>query len=472
MLILKDPIILALMILVVICLVVTLRPHRRPELLLLILTVMLFALPRAGMVIRRVSIPVPIPLAHLLVAVILIEWLLLRLSHYPQRGRFDRYFILYAVIAVFGLAIGLSTGGKNSVALLELCFYLFSMGIFFYACDIFKERRHFFLFARSLMVISVLVSIYGIAQKYFGSSILIENVTYNSAGELARSYVEHSDVVGRRVLSSYGDPNVLASQLIVFIGITLALLTGRTVPSHIRLVALAVLFINVICIVSTGSRAGMICLLMVAVIVLSWRSRWYLLLIPVLVIGAFLILPEILAQNMAVQFKGLVSSSDVRTQFPAMAWKMLQTTPFGCGFGNRLAPQLEGMQWSFSVVQAGGIWGGFNSFWLNLFSRLGLPGLISFALLLAVLFRYVWQQAKTIWDPQVRAILIGTLAGFVGQWIIWLANNTYMLPGGGLNFWFTMGMIVAGCRAFATPGYPVALPTTLPIYPGKQTVPV
>ena len=69
----------------------------------------------------------------------------------------------------------------------------------------------------------------------------------------------------------------------------------------------------------------------------------------------------------------------------------------------------------------------------------------------------MWAHARMVQDAWVRAFLIGTLAGFVGQSVIWLVNNTFMLPGGGLNFWFTMGMLVAGCQAFTEPSYPMEL---------------
>ena len=84
--------------------------------------------------------------------------------------------------------------------------------------------------------------------------------------------------------------------------------------------------------------------------------------------------------------------------------------------------------------------------------------------------RYVWTTLKMVDNAVAKAFILGALAGFAGQWIIWLANNTYMLPGGGLNFWFTMGIMVAGVRAFV----PQPHPTMLPLYatiPAQQPAP-
>jgi hypothetical protein len=181
--------------------------------------------------------------------------------------------------------------------------------------------------------------------------------------------------------------------------------------------------------------------------------------------------PSILDTAIAGRFNGLVTTADARQQFPAMALQLLQVAPFGCGFGRTIVLQLEGIHWSFAVIPTENVWTGFNSFWLTLFCRLGVPGVISFVLLLVMLLSYMAGKIRIIQDAQVKAMLVGSLAGLAGQSIIWLANNTYMLPGGGLNFWFMMGVLVAGARIFALEAQPVMLPLQLlqPLQPVQQS---
>jgi hypothetical protein len=457
----KDPIILILFALLLVTGFTALQPRRRPEVWLIVLTILLFALPRAGVIIKQINLP--LPLNYIFATVFIIEWLLLRKSSAMERSKVNYLFLLYAGIAGMGLAIGLTTGGTYLIALLELCFYLFAIGLFFYASETFCEQKHFYLFARLVLVISVVISLYGIAQRFLGSSVLVNYLTYNSSGDLARSYVEADEIGLRRVLSSYGDPNVLASQLVVFVGIGMALLLGKGVPSNTRLLCLFVVMVNVACTLYTGSRAGIMCLGLVLMVVLIWRTRWALLLIPLLVLIALMLGPALIDSVMASRFQSVITGDDARRQFPGMAWQLIQAVPFGCGLGNAVQLNLHGFNWSFAIVPAGVIWSGFNSFWLNLFSRLGLPGLITFIMLLWALVRYVSVRAKMIQDPQVRAFLIGGLAGFAGQWIIWIVNNTYMLPGGTLNFWFMMGMLFAGARAFSVQPQMVMLPLQYPV---------
>ena len=434
------------------------RVHR--ELWLLVLTVALFAVPRAGVVLRQVQLP--LPAAHVLAAVSIIEWLLFRRNRRAQRSRTGYFFILYTGVVGIGLMVGLATGGNHLIAFLELCFYLFSIGLFFYVSETFWTPHQFMLFMRVVLVISVVVSVYGAAQRYLGTSILVDRVTYNTGGhDISRSYLKTDELSQRRVLSSYGDPNVLASQLVVFSAIAMALLVGKGVPGHMRFGCLVVLAANLVCVAFSGSRAGIIGLSLAGAGVLLWRTRWALVILPVLaIVGSMLLRPLLETEllNRLFYFEGLLDMSDLRSHFPAMSWQLLQATPFGAGLGNTVMLDSVGTSWSFTVLPAGGIWAGFNSFWLNLFSRLGLPGVLAFAVLIGVLCAWVWRHARYVTDPQVKAFLVGGLIGLAGQWVIWLANNTYMLPGGGLNYWFMMGMLVSGCRAYSSENWPEVLP--------------
>ena len=464
----QDPIILTFLALLLISTVVLLRPRHRQEMWLVVLTVLLFGLPRAGLFLQRVNLP--LPLVNILVALFVAEWLILRGRRYHEQSRINTFFLLYAAVAGLGLAIGLTTGGNHTIAFMELCFYLFSMGLFFYASETFCEQRHFLLFARLILLVSVIVSIYGMAQKYLGTAVLVDRVTHNAAQETSLQYLR-ADVPFRRVLSSYGDPNVLASQLIVFVGISLAIFVGKKVPRRMRMVGGVVLAVNVLCLLCTRSRTGFISLALVSILVLCWRTRWALLVLPIIGVLAVMVVPEFLAARFASRFGGLVSGTDIRAQFPAMVWQLLQAAPMGGGLGNSVLLDLQGASWSFRVIPAPVIWAGFNSFWLNLFSRLGIPGVVCFALLLGSLFRYIWRGAKQTPNPEIKAILIGGLAGLVGQCVIWLANNTYMLPGGNLNFWFIMGMLVAGCRAFRAPQEQAAMLTPEGAWPVGYPLP-
>ncbi|MBN1766193.1 MAG: hypothetical protein JW860_13105 [Sedimentisphaerales bacterium] len=466
---LYEPIILTILCLALLWGFIALRSFIRVELWLVILTVLILALPRAGLVLPFLRLP--LPFAHLIAGLCIFEWLLRRPNPLQSNPHMGRYFLLYAGIAGFGLALGLSTGGWYMTAILELIFYLLVMGIFFYTAETFDQPHHFTTFIRLALIIALGISLYGIAQRFLGARILIPYLTYTTGGlDLTRSYVEAVNIENIRVLSSYGDPNVLASQLVMFVGIAFALLISRGVSGWMRLFCLVILISNVFCILLTQSRAGLLCVFIVPTLILCWRWRPAIVLIPLVLTGVFLLASQDIGAILATRFHDLLDPTDIRTHFPQMAWKLLQAAPFGSGFGRTVKLQIDGFDWSFVVVNAKVIWSGFNSFWLNLFSRLGLPGILSFILVLVVTFRYVWIQSRHIQNMAVKAALIGTLAGFFGQTLIWLVNNTYMMPGGGLNFWFVMGMMVAGSRAFNPQLNPMTIPM-YPVWPGQQPMP-
>ena len=453
---LTDPIFIIFIILVAACVFIALRPRHLSEIWLPLMIILLFGLPRAGLSLKLIGLPLPV--AHILASVLIMEWLILRKTHLYDRARLGRFFLIYTVVAGFGLTLGISTGGKYSIAFLELCFYLFSMGLFFYARETFTQKRHFMTFTKMILVISVLVSLYGIAQKYTGSRILVPYLTYNTGGgEVSRIYLDVSDKSAIRVLSSYGDPNVLASQLLVFTGIALALILGRGVAGSLKLICVGILTLNVICLLYTGSRAGIFALALIPLAIFCWKHRWGLLVVPVLVGLTMLLFMPVMSDLLTQKYQGILSSQDIRMQFPKMIWQLVQIAPLGCGFGKTIVFQIDGMSWSFEIVQASTVWAGLNSFWLNIFCRLGIPGVAAFMLLLFMLFRYLWKNTRSITHPVAQAVIIGAAAGLIGQLFIWIVNNTFMLPGGGLNFWFTMGMLVAGCRAFALQPQPLIL---------------
>ena len=74
--ILHNWIIISLFVLAGLSLYFSLRPRYKPEIWLIVLTLFLFALPRAGIVLQQVNLPLPI--GYVLVVVMILEWLVFR----------------------------------------------------------------------------------------------------------------------------------------------------------------------------------------------------------------------------------------------------------------------------------------------------------------------------------------------------------------------------------------------------------
>ncbi len=462
---LSDPIVLTFILLTATLGLMIMRPDRRKDLWLLIVIVAIFALPRAGFFLGNFNLPLPV--SHILVAICITEWVL-RGKRQMESSKINNAFLIYAIFVGLGLVIGLGAGGNVKTAVLEICFYLVTILFFFYISETFTAPKNINVFLKAIIGISLIISIYGIAQHYYGAGILVDHVTYNSSSDIPREYIS-SEMEYRRVLSSYGDPNVLANQLVFFFAIAFAIFIGKGIPTQIRVICLAAVSINALCIYYTGSRAGLICLAMVPFFTLCWRTRWAYFLIPFALISLIIFGPGLFDTIIAEKFGTITTKGDIRLLFPQMAWELLKTIPVGCGFGRAVDLSIQGISWSYIVGPTRTLWSGFNSFWLNIFSRLGVPGTLAFFMLIVFLFRYLWTQTKLIQNPMAKAFLYGGMAGLIAQNLIWLVNNTYILPGGGLNFWFMMGMLVATARTYAVQPYPVLNPYTS-MWPQQQPV--
>ena len=108
---LNDPTILGIIGLLLVFGYLALHPQRRPDIWLIIVAIALFTLPRAGIVLNQLNIPLPV--AHILVALCICEWLFLRNARRIEQSPLNGYFLVYAAIVGVSLAIGLATGGKK-----------------------------------------------------------------------------------------------------------------------------------------------------------------------------------------------------------------------------------------------------------------------------------------------------------------------------------------------------------------------
>ncbi len=211
-------------------------------------------------------------------------------------------------------------------------------------------------FSKVILVISLLVSLYAIAQRFVSFDILVNSITYNSSSDTPRRLATTANMGIRRVISTYGDPNVLASQMVIFFGMALAILLLRGSSFQMKMIAAVLLVLNVLAVVYTGSRTALVCLALVSIVVMSFRNRWILLLLPALAIGSIVFLPEIVEMGLAGRFSGLLDASDMRAQFPRMAWQLVNIVPVGAGFGRSVVLSTERLTWAFNIVSADVVW--------------------------------------------------------------------------------------------------------------------
>ncbi len=101
--------------------------------MLISFTVLLFGLPRAGVFLSFVNLPLPV--SYILATVFVASWLLFRSWRRRERSRLNFVFLIFMTVGIFSLAWGLGNGGASKTAIIETWFYVFAVGIFFWATD-------------------------------------------------------------------------------------------------------------------------------------------------------------------------------------------------------------------------------------------------------------------------------------------------------------------------------------------------
>ncbi len=399
-----------------------------------LLLISIFLLPRAGFVISEMLLPLPI--GYIIVVVLVIKYfigrvIIFKVNESKVYNPIARFFPFYLVISAYSFINSIIYKANTGVVFLELCFYVFSFFLYFVLVRIFAKDALIDLFIKGIIVISLLVSIYGLLVYFFGKSMLINYLTYNSTQTGAIGALEYY----KRTLSSYGDPNALGAQLVIFCPILFMLLFSIKLSVFKRIFLLVTLLLNCACLLLTESRGALIGLgiAIIALIISKFRRSWFVVPAVISIVTLILIQPATFYESHRAFDEELIIG-DERLNFGTLTKNIIVNIPLGVGFGVTMD--------DFNNIQvAHSIWNGYNSFYLQLLSKVGIPGVFLFLLMLFAMLKYFISNLKFIKDPLRRNFVFGASVGIIGSQVSWYANNIYMLPGGMLNFWMLCVML-------------------------------
>jgi hypothetical protein len=288
------------------------------------------------------------------------------------------------------------------------------------------------------VTISVLVAaIYGIIQFWYGEAIMIPGLTYTAGTRNSLVNLQYGDAT--RILSSYGDPNIFAGSLVLFLpGIAGVLLGQRSVQHGMGrwVLSAAAIVCGVIALVFCNSRAGYLGLT-IAYVGLFWmfRAKLARLIIPVIIV-LWVISEAGLTQR--IQSRLTVGDTDPRREYGLIALRVLQNHPEGAGLG--IQATTDDLN-KVVLVRADSVWASYNSFYLHLLVRSGVFGFLMF---LWMSWRCSYNAFLLMKEQSVSAewkpVIFGFLTGFVGVQLAMLFNPFYQLPGGGVNLWLALGL--------------------------------
>jgi len=388
-------------------------------------------------------------LIGVLAVAIALWWLILTLADEPEASReslnnatpIHLVILLYWFISL--IATALSTVKMAAlVGLSRLTLYLLAFALM---ARVLRSPRIRSILITVFLHISLVVSVYGIRQWFFGAKPL---ATWVDADSPLKNVT--------RVYSYLENPNLLAAYLVPAITLSLgAIFVWRGwLP---KLLALTIFVVNAACLIFTYSRGGWIgfvaCIFAFVALLGFWYSyklpvAWRALTIPVLLGGAgFLLLGGVLFVPTLRDriFSMFIGREDSSNNFRLNVWgsvvKMIRDRPIlGIGPGNNafnlIYPTYQ--QTKFTALSA-------YSILLEIAVETGLIGLSCFLWLLVITFNQGFQQLHRYRERLNHDgfWLVGAIAGMVGMLAHGLVDTVWYRPQVSMLWWLLVAIVTS-----------------------------
>ncbi|MBF2058085.1 MAG: putative bicarbonate transporter, IctB family [Cyanobacterium sp. T60_A2020_053] len=333
----------------------------------------------------------------------------------------------------------------KSASMMGLIKFTLYLTFFALTARILGNKRYLNWITSTFLLVSLLVSSYGIRQQIIGVDALATWTDTNSAT---------ADVT--RVYSYLGNPNLLGGYLLPAVALSVgALITWRSIPQ--KILALVMLVTNITCIYFTGSRGAWLGLIMAFFVIFLglnfwWNSYlspfWRKWLLPIL-FGLFLLffaMAFIVVEPLRERFLSIFSwRGDSSNNFRINVWiavlQMLKDHPiFGIGIGNQVFNQIYPlyMKTNFTALSA-------YSIFLEIPLESGIIGFTCFLGVLGSIYhRYIQQIQLLKQADKIRGIwIIVGLGALVGLATQGLFDTVWFRPQINTIWWLLVGLIAS-----------------------------
>ncbi|MTF40726.1 IctB family putative bicarbonate transporter [Cyanobacterium aponinum] len=385
--------------------------------------------------------------SNTLVGIILLAgggfWVLLTVSDIDKNQITPIHLCIFAYWLISVAATAFSP--LKMAALSGLVKFTLYLLLFALASRVFAKKKMRSLIMSTYLLVSLIVSAYGVRQQFIGVKPLA--TWTDPTSPLADT---------TRVYSFLGNPNLLAGYLIPAVAFSVvALIVWKTKPQ--KILAGFALVINVACVYFTGSRGGWLALIGTGIIFLLgfkfwWNDYlspfWRKWLIPT-VIASFLLLvgvAMIFVEPLRIRIFSLFSwrgdsSNNFRINVWISALQMLQDYPLiGIGPGNEVFNQIYPlyMQTKFTALSA-------YCIFLEIALETGLIGLFSFLAVIVATFKrgmVLIKKMKPSNDLQAIWIL-GAIASLAGLATQGLFDTVWYRPQINTLWWLCVAIVAA-----------------------------
>ena len=344
-------------------------------------------------------------------------------------GIFDLFVLMFCIMIFSSGAVSVSKTGSIKPALIYLCFTL----IYFTGVNIIRSKEMIKRTVSVLMLSGFLVAAYGIVQNYFG----VGDQTWQDKDMF-------SDIAGR-VVSTFGNPNVLAEYLIMIIPFAIAALfiakrAGNKVPYIICL------FFTALCLVYTWSRGswlGIIFSAMILLVIINRKSIVVYLGMLFLVPFAPVVLPETIIQRFTTIGDIADSSTSYRVSIWQASFKMIKDYIIeGIGVG------IEAFKLVYPGYSLAGIESAphSHSLYLQVCVEYGAVGLVIFIFIIFFFLQYCFTAIKKAEEKYIKLFIAAGVCAVLGFLLngftdyVWYNYRVYLM------FWLIVSITAAICR--------------------------
>jgi len=318
--------------------------------------------------------------------------------------------------------------------------------VFFALCArIFKHKKLLEWIATTYLLISLIVSGYGIRQKIIGVTPL---ATWTD------TILQTADLT--RVYSYLGNPNLLGGYLLPAIALGLgALILWKTIPQ--KALALVIVVTNITCIYFTGSRGAWLALIALLFTFLLGLNYWWAeylspfwrkWLVPI-ILGIFsllIITAIILVEPLRLRILSMFSwRGDSSNNFRINVWyavfQMMQDYPItGIGLGNQVFNQIYPlyMKTNFTALSS-------YSIFLEIPLETGIIGITFFMGILVSVLKRAMAEIKMFKEANktIGIWIIASLAALVGLATQGVFDTVWFRPQINTLWWLLIGIIAA-----------------------------
>ncbi len=325
----------------------------------------------------------------------------------------DVFILLFALVMFIS---SVTSFARNSSMKIFMVYSVFMMGYFIITNTV-KNKKSLYLMFSIMTVSAVLVALYGIYQHIFGFA---EGTTWTDT--------EMFTDIQTRVVSTFGNPNVLGEYLLLMIPAVCAFVWNAPKIGN-RVVNLLPLGLLGLCMIFTYSRGNWLGLIAAAMIFVSFYDRKFIWLGIMLVLLSPLFMP----QSIVNRFLSIGDVSDTSTSYRVYIWfgtiKMLKDYWF-CGIG----PGTEAFNMIYPhYAYASIVAPHSHNLYLQILAENGILGILVFLALLIVLFKdsiSAITGAKKSYAKACCTALTAGLAGYLVQGVfdnVWYNNRIVMM---------------------------------------------